>query len=503
MSSAIVKRIILGLLLIFFSFYLGSSAAEGLKSPVLVFAGIGFLFIMNWLGQRSWVLIFLAPVVMPFLPLGPISKISPGYLAATLVLVYYVVLSVMGYVRLKWKPLPFFDFLVLLVLLLFITQYIRFPIGVNGLGAVNGQVGGNDYITCVFATMFYVALSCISIPFDKLVKVLKWAMFTSVAFTLFRLVYGLATGATEASAEDVETSRFGLLAPIGDTIFLMIICFNRPLKILFSLWKGPLLLVSVVCVLLSGFRGRLVQMVFYFMASCWVYKQRLVLIFAALMAYGCLLVLNSNDVLQSLPHGIQRAISVVPGMDIDDKISADADYSMEWRLEMWEDAMDPRTGYIKDYVWGDGYGLDVDLFRLNNIAISRGSLQEGSNETYKDYGVWHSGYIHLIHRMGYVGLVIMGFVMFCIAVFGMRVCCLYRGHPALPMIMFPLIVIPGRFIGFFASAGETPNFFRMYYALAVAKIMYIAYKEGAMGDSSSGVHSSDKYIPMMLREDTK
>ncbi|MFI3242640.1 MAG: hypothetical protein R3Y56_00130 [Akkermansia sp.] len=499
MSSSIIQKIILGVLLVLFSFVLGSEVSEGAKRPVLILAGLGALFAINALGKRAWVLVFIAPVVMRYLPLGALKKISPGYLVATIVLAYYIALSFMGYVRLKWRSVFFCDFLVFIVFGAFLAQFIRYPVGVGGLGVINGQVGGNDYIACLFATLFYVAISCMPITFENIAKVLKWTMYITVVAAFFGAIFrGIGMGGE--AMEAAKSSRFTMFDHFGQNLFLMLICCNTPWQIVTSFWKSFLIAVSLICIILSGFRNLLAAAAAHWITLSCVRRQ-VMLVFALLsVLYGAVFALSYSRVMLDLPLGMQRACSFLPGVKVDSAIARDAKFSLEWRYAMWDKAMDPREGYIKDYTWGDGFGLKLDLLQRNKTLISRGVIKAGDNKTFMDYGVWHSGYIHLIHRMGYVGLVLIGFTMFVFVILALKVAYLYRRHPAASGIWFAIIALPTSFLLFFGSTGEASTFFGMYYAFGISKILYVCYQEGLSAGSTPELNERGQYIPLMMRE---
>ncbi len=501
MSAIIIQRLILGLLLVVLSFYLGSAAVEGAKTPILLLSCIGLLLAMNWLGRRSWVIIFLAPLVAQYLPLGSLSKISPGFLAATAVFAYYVILSMMGYVRLKWKSLWFCDLLILIVFLAFLAQFIRFPVGVGGLGTINDQLGGNSYIACLFATIFYIAVSYMPIRTDQFMKLMKYLMFLSLGFTVFNLGSSVSSSDVQSISEGVTGSRFSMFCGIGFSTYSLLLCYNTPFNIIFSLWKAPLVLLAVAMVLFSGFRENLAFLAFNFITACIIHGQKLLLVILMSISFAGLYTLSETKLLQEFPYGIQRVVSSFPGIEVADGILETSDHSLQWRYEMWDAALDPRRGYIKDYVWGDGYGLDVKLWQVNNMLKARGVIKAGNNAVFMDYGVWHSGYIHLIHRMGYVGLGLIAFVMCFFALLALRVLSLYRSNPDFPVIMYTLVGVPGSVIVFFVSAGETEGFFSMYLKFALIKILYKAYYDGGTGLSDSTDAELGPYVPMMLRED--
>ncbi len=498
MSASIIQRLILGLILVIFSFYLGASAVDGAKIPILLMGSITLLLMLNWLGKHAWILIFVAPILAPYLPLGSLSKIAPGYLVAVIVFAYYIILSMMGYVRLKWRSLWFADLLILLVFIAFLAQYIRYPIGVGGLVAINGQIGADAYICCLFATLFYVGISFMPVPREQLFKILKWLMFISLGLAIFRVGSSIGSG---SASDSINEGKFSFLSGLGGSVFTLLLCYNSPWKICTSPWRFAVLITSFVCVLFTGQRSTAGLIGFNFITMCILYKQKILVVLFAVLGVSSIYLLSAYDYLIKMPVTFQRAVSFLPDLKVNEGMLAGAEHSLNWRYEMWDAALDPQRGYIKDYTWGDGYGISLDLFKANTIMMNRGRLMAGDNKIFMDYGVWHSGYIHLIHRMGYVGLILIGSVMIIFALFAMRVCILYRKHAYFPIVLYNGFALPSGVIVFFWSAGETDQFFLTYSSYAVLKLIYLFRMEESHDSKTLDETSHGKYVPMMLREE--
>lgn len=501
MSFKIIQRLILGIILIVFSFILGSEAAEGTQTPILMMASIALLFCMNWLGHRAWVIIFVAPLAAGYLPLGSLSKISPGYLAAAVVLLYYFILNLMGYTRLKWRKLWFFDLLVAIIFFVFLIHYIQRPVGVSGLGSVNGELGGNDYIACLFATIFYVAVSLIPLPAERLAKLLKALMLISLALSLYGSVMGISSAGIANIESGMQGGRFGLLMGLGRVLFLVLLCYYSPWQLVRSPWKVLVMIASFYMVVLSGFREQLGMLAFYFLFACVVHRQVLLFVVLACTAYATVLWMSYTEMILDLSYGVQRVLTVLPGVEVDPAVLSGAEHSWDWRVVMWREAMDPKAGYIKDYIWGDGFGFDLTEMRLVTIQLNRGMMGAGDQSYFMEAGVWHSGLITVIQSLGYIGLGIVGLTMISFSVLALRVCRLYRLAPIAPAVIYTLIVLPGDAITFYISAGGFPGFFGMYYIFALSKILYCSYREERSGEVQTIETTSGSYIPMMLRDE--
>jgi hypothetical protein len=89
-----------------------------------------------------------------------------------------------------------------------------------------------------------------------------------------------------------------------------------------------------------------------------------------------------------LPLSIQRSLAVLP-LDIDPAVRADAQFSSEWRIQMWKEVLPDVPRYL---FLGKGYGFDpkdVDMARMN----PRGPGTAESSEVVGDY---HNGILSVI-----------------------------------------------------------------------------------------------------------
>ncbi|MCQ2372133.1 MAG: hypothetical protein MJ058_08820 [Akkermansia sp.] len=499
MNASAIRNVIVAIVLVLFCILIGSYAAEDKKVSVFMIAGIvGFVF-MVVLGRRSWLLLYLLPPVIGFLPLGILERLPAGFLVAGFVLAYWALMWIMGYVHFKWRALPALDCIVLAVFLYYLLTFYWHPVSINELGIDAEYVGGKEYVWCLLSVVYYVTLSSIPCSYDALYGVLRKTMYLLVGVTVFVAVTGLFGMVSAGSlGEEAGNSRFTLFSELGVVVFL--IAFSK--KTFHEIMASPkylaIMLMCCAAVVISGWREKLVMFGSIGLALCYIKREMAYIIFLGLAAYGSLLYLSEEKVVEEqFPYGMQRTLSIFPGVQIKEEVRLETEDSSEWRKVMWRWALDPRTGYIKDYVWGDGFGQAVADLNRYNVSLMRGSARVGDQEDYAYTGTWHNGPILAIHRTGIVGLALITIVFLYGAFLIVRVCRAYRGTP-----MFTVAVLfTCRFFGdiahFYLSAGQITHFFDDFVYLTLAKVLYcVGREEGIIVP----VFSKGRYNPMLIAE---
>lgn len=501
MQNSVVKNVLAALVLVVLCFVVGSQAAESAKSSLAIIAAlIGGLFLI-WLGPRSWTLVFLLPPVMEFFPLpGALAQLPVGYVICSGILCYWVLMWGMGYVRFKWRSLLVLDLLLLVVFVYFVFSYIRHPVVLEIFKLDVEYVGGKEYAWCLVATAYYVAVSCIPCSYSQVQKVFSWAVRLSLICCVLGIVLsllGIAGGGLEQMADDAMNSRFGMFAPLGAYCIYILYGQNPMVKILVSPGLVVGLCLSCIAILISGWREVLMTNCFVIAALAFVKKELWVMILLGLLAYGGVLFLSVEGIVKEMPFGIQRCLSVAPGVEIERSIRQETEHSSEWRKEMWRWALDPRYGYIRDYTWGDGFGQSVGYLRREATAMMRGTTQMGDQDYFARTGTWHNGVISAIHRLGWVGLCIISCVYLYGAYLAFRVCFCLKGNKLYLPALFYVLPYAGMIPYFFISAGTIAKFFASYSFLAVMKLFYcVAREEGIMKPWTL----RKRYVPQVIRE---
>ena len=130
MSGSIVGKILACVILVILCFIIGAQATEGaLSSAVIIAAVVGVVFMLI-VGPRSWMLIFLLSPVISLIPMGAFKRMPPHYYVGCGVFIYWIIMSMMGYVRMKWRSLIFIDILMVLMTALMVAAYIRHPVSI-------------------------------------------------------------------------------------------------------------------------------------------------------------------------------------------------------------------------------------------------------------------------------------------------------------------------------------------------------------------------------------
>lgn len=482
MPNTIVKNVLASLILVVLCIIIGAEAAESGKASLGIVAALVCGCFMIWIGPRCWVLIYLLPPLISMMPLpGKLSEIPTVFLVSIGVLGYWVLLWMMGYVRFRWRALWTMDFLVLVMLIYMVISYMRHPVSLAVFGWDSEYVGGKEYVWAILATVHYIAISCIPCTYEQCRKVFIWGIRLSVCSAVLVIALNLAgiQGSVDVTelGDAASGTRFGMFVTLGVYGIYWLYGMNPILKVLSS----PKLLfgcfLSLGGILLSGARELLMGNCFVIAALAIVKRELWCMTLLGVLTYGGLLYLSSEGVVKNFPHGIQRCLSVLPGIEIERDIREGAEHSSEWRIVMWKWALDKRTGYIYDYTWGDGFGQSVDYLRRETTAMMRGTSVYGDQEFFASTGVWHSGVITTIHRLGYVGLGLVSLVYFYGLFLLFRVCMSLRGTPLyFPSIFFCMSYAGEPFI-YFISAGTLPYFFRDYMQLAFIKLFYCLGRE--------------------------
>lgn len=499
MNATAIRNVIVAIVLVLFCILIGSYAAEDKNVSVFMVAGIvGFIF-MVVLGRRSWVLLYLLPPVFVFLPLGILGKLPAGFLVAGFVLAYWTLMWIMGYVQFKWRALPALDAIVLTLFLYYLLTYYWHPVSINELGIDVEYVGGKEYVWCLLAVVYYVTLSSIPCSYDALYGVLRKTMYLVVGIAVFGAVSGLFGMVSEGSlGEEMGNSRFSLFSGLGMAVFLIAFSKKSFHEIITSPKYIVIMLFCCAAVVISGWRERLVMFGAMGLALCYIKREIAYVVFFGIAAYGTLLYLSEEKVVEEhFPYGMQRTLSIFPGVQIKDEVRRETENSSEWRKVMWRWALDPRTGYIKDYIWGDGFGQAVSDLNRYGVSLMRGSARVGDQEYFAASGTWHNGPIQAVHRTGIVGLVLITITFLYGAFLIVRVCRAYRGTPMFMLAVLFLCRFFGDIAIFYVSAGTIHHFFDDFVYLALAKVLYCVGRENGI---IVPVFSKGRYNPMLIAE---
>lgn len=512
MGSNSVKTIVLLMTLVVLSVIIGVQVTDNIKESVGAFVTIGcvvVLFLLLWMGKNSWWLMFLLPPVINNLPIPLLDSSMAVYLTSVGVFTYhYVQCKAMGYARLRWHPCIGADFLILLLFIYMAVSYYRFPVDVGVLDLGLEHIGGQAYVYALGAVLYYFFLSFLDASQQELERVVKWAFWVQLAAMAVSVIVRIKTGqiywggkeeVTGSLGDNMGEKRIVVFSAIG--FYLISFCYAaRPFA---SLMRSPLhvftLIASVAGVSLTGARNQLIQICLYVSGIAVLKRELTAFVVLGLFMWGALLGLGSGGAFETYPVTWQRFIAMVPGVHISRSVEVATQGSSEVRLIAWKQAFEPHHGYIKDYIWGDGYQLSKKEFERISVARMRGTAESIGldNNMLARSGNWHNGFIHTMHRLGLVCCVLFYLVFMVSWFFFFRVGHYYVGKPFFPY--FCAFAINGFVFPFVYSynARTSTDFFAYLVTFSFLKLLYSTLR----GNGQMGAFSlRHEYTPMTIRE---
>lgn len=437
---------------ILFAAYCGMLAGGGQFNRLsLIIGGLFVAALALVLKARIWVIIPL------FWPLGgsiPVTDLPFAVkdMAVGITLACFLFLMGFKVVRgtLKFDRL---DLVVILNVVYMLTVFIRNPVGAKAFNS--DMVGGKPYFNVFIACVAYYVFCRVPIDVRTISRLPLYLLPASALVALGSLlttyVPGVAANlglgliysdfaAREAVAtEDDRLGRKFGLAGFGTTGMQVLTSYFRPLSLLFPANFGRLLLtiIFMTSVLLSGFRSLLLVVVGYLFISTW-FRRKLkdLLAFAALGILGVTFLALGNGRLFELPVAAQRTLSFLPG-DWDEDAVADAQGSIEWRVEMWTMVW-KEDRYIRNKTWGDGFG-----FTRIELAIMEAAAEGGvgfvgglQQESFMINGVFHHGPLSTIRFVGVAGLVLYCALLIVLVARVLRIIRASYGTSLFPVSLF-------------------------------------------------------------------
>ncbi len=190
-------------------------------------------------------------------------------------------------------------------------------------------------------------------------------------------------------------------------------------------------LFSIGCTLLSGFRSMTLQIMGFFIIAAFLHGGWGNVIRNGILGFAAMLVLGAaQGTFFELPMTMQRALSWLPG-NWSENARRQAVGSNEWRMDMWRVAL-TTDRYIKNKVWGDGFGFSMANFKimLDKDFGGGGFLGPDSDkENFMIQGSFHSGPVSAIRFVGVVGLAFHLTLLGTVAFYAFRLCKESRDTP--------------------------------------------------------------------------
>lgn len=504
MGSGAVKTIVLLMGLVVLSFLVGSSVSDGLAASKGAFAVIAFVavaFGALLIGKQSWKLLFFLPAFFYNAPIGSgtagVSFVPLSLASAAAVLVYGILLWGMGYIRFRWRSLLVLDMSVVAILLIFVWSFIQYPVSMQVLDPDAEYVGGKEYIWLICAMMYYVALSSMSGTQEEMISVLKKSFFL---FCLGQLIYIIFSTRMLLSRGVEEGQRYSYVNDLCCVLLFFIYCSAPIAKLILSPKRILGALVCFAGIFLGGRREVFVSVSEALFFASLMKRELTVMAVMGIFSYGSLFLLGEQHAWDNAPQAFQRVMAVLPGISVPDQIKNSTNGSSETRRMVWSLGMDPRAGYIKDYIWGDGFQTHTVAMRRAHIAILRKTVDTSEWGFARDLalnGVWHNGWLSTVHRIGLVGLALVNLLFIVGLVLLVKVSNAYCGFKEYPYLMALCLPLPQTALSYAWGTQTLVNFFMTFQALGIIKVLYcVAREQGHMPP----LFTREQYVPLMIRD---
>ena len=167
MGSSIIRNTLGALVLIVLSFIIGIMAADSAKQAALIIMVAAAMIGIIAMGKHVWISLFLIP---PFCLLLPsVGGMSPSFAIYFVVLCYWLLLRLLGYVKFTWRKLLGADLFVLAITILMGVAFYRRPASIgliNNLFNIETEfIAAKAYPEFIISAIIYICMSCI--PFQK------------------------------------------------------------------------------------------------------------------------------------------------------------------------------------------------------------------------------------------------------------------------------------------------------------------------------------------------
>ncbi len=423
------------------------------------------------------------------------------YILYAVVLCYWLLLRTLGYVKFTWRKLIGADIFVIAIFITLAISLYRYPIAIGYLDTIfdfqSEYTGGGAYSAYICFLVLYVCFSCI--PFEKkfLLKTLKWNI---IILLICLFVSGLLDSRNiEFHLQSNVPARYHMFAEFGRTLFLAVFCSAPAIKLITSPPAVIAIIVSAFTAMLSGFRNIFASYALLTITAIIIKKEYYILLICAALCITSLGFLHTSDTLKELPFPIQRSLCVIPGLAVDKNIRKGTDGTTDWRVQMWKWALDPSTGYIKDYAFGDGFRIEKSYASRYLRGKIQGTVGSGNQVGFANMRVWHSLYIDTLQSLGGFGviLILSCYLYACVVMYKVNTALLDTPYFKYSMIYTCKIVVLTSV--FFLSANTLTNVFLYHLPiLAYLKVFYnIAVHEGKIKTSCR----KTKYIPILIKHE--
>jgi hypothetical protein len=341
------------------------------------------------------------------------------------------------------------------------TAKLKGGIGLHSLG--NSTMGGGKYVELLAGILGYFAFTARRIPPHQ--AGLYVALFLLgpcinvlgdlVTFipSSFYFMFLFVQPDSYAMTGSTDSMRFTGVAGMSMTFFGYMLArygisgifrSGKPLRV-------AAFMLFITLGFFGGFRSMLVNSVLFFSILFYLEGLHRTRLLPILVFFGLLASVICLPMANRLPRTFQRVISFLP-VNIDPGVRADAQASLDWRLDMWKALLPQVPGHL---LLGKGYGISQEDYQLMGHDTAFKSI-DPSQQGLAISGDYHNGPLSVIIPFGIWGA--FAFIWLVIAgLWALHHNRLY-GDPALQTInTFLYASFLANIIGFFVIFGALSN----------------------------------------------
>lgn len=272
MNGNLFKIVLISVVAILLAIIGGVMSADGDPFSIALAVSPFLLAVLFLMKEKVWYLWIWLPLL--FLPIPELKDYAPLF-AYGITIPFYLWNAMLKRSTLTWNAAPLLDAVILVLFMHVGYVFLSHPFGL-GLNVLEDYYGGKGYVLFLQALLAYLCLSSLKTTSNELGKVLQWAVFLTIIFTLISTAQGIlspnsaganpAAAAVSASAASEDTRQSTFLQISLLAVQLLIINYSvwqmikRP-------WWGALLVLGTIGVLFSGFRSFIAQLLLLYCAA--------------------------------------------------------------------------------------------------------------------------------------------------------------------------------------------------------------------------------------------
>ena len=201
MNGNLFKIVLISVVAILLAIIGGVMSADGDPFSIALAVSPFLLAVLFLMKEKVWYLWIWLPLL--FLPIPELKDYAPLF-AYGITIPFYLWNAMLKRSTLTWNAAPLLDAVILVLFMHVGYVFLSHPFGL-GLNVLEDYYGSKGYVLFLQALLAYLCLSSLKTTSNELGKVLQWAVFLTIIFTLISTAQGIlspnSAGANPAAAK--------------------------------------------------------------------------------------------------------------------------------------------------------------------------------------------------------------------------------------------------------------------------------------------------------------